>query len=475
MSQEPNSSEKLLNRRRFLRTVAFGSLTAAAAGLLSACGGTTSTPAATAEPQAAEATQAPAADNTSTDAEAPAAAEVQKFTAMMWNNSPVLDENFKKRADMFNEKYKGKYEVEMQMLPWDQYWPKVDLAYASKKPIDVYFWDVQAYGHYKQGLLKSLQEEVNVVSDLSNPELYPTTLFDVWRFDGANLFALPENLQMMQLYYNKDLFDAAGLSYPDETWTWQNVLEAAAKLKVGEGDAVTQWGFDIGDLGVWWGAQTLAWAQGGAFFDQIVEPTKFTVSDEKSVNGLAYIQDSMYKNKLAPDAATRTVVGQDVGIFPSGKVAMVPAGSWNMSGYTELKFKWDVAPLPKWSDKRAMPYWFGGWVVAKDSPAAEAATAWAIWCATEYQQTMAETRDWIPIRNDARNSAAFLDGLPAGFKKVLDTLPDARLGDMYHKSAQQILNEVFGPTLDQLYNNKITAADAGKEIDDKANALLAKG
>jgi ABC-type glycerol-3-phosphate transport system substrate-binding protein len=81
-----------------------------------------------------------------------------------------------------------------------------------------------------------------------------------------------------------------------------------------------------------------------------------------------------------------------------------------------------------------MPYWFGGWVVAKDGKHTDAASAWAIWCATEYQRTTAETRDWIPIRTDARNSAAFLGGLPAGFKTVLDTLPDAKLGDMYHKA-----------------------------------------
>lgn len=477
MSQEHDTPNGALNRRRFLRTMALGTA-ALAAGVLAACSATqpTAAPEATAAPDAPaapEATMAPEA--TAAPATDAPAGEVAKIKALMWSNSPVLDENFSKRADLFNEKFKGKYEVDMQLLPWDQYWPKVDLAYASKDPIDVYFWDVQAYGHYKQGLLKNLQEDVNVAADLSNPELYPTNLFDVWRFDGASLFAIPENLQMMQMYYNKDLFDKAGVKYPDASWTWNDVLAAAAKLKISEGDTVTQWGFDIGDLGVWWGAQTLAWDQGGAFFDKIVEPTKFTVSEEKSVSGLKFIQDAMYVNKMAPDQATRSIVGQEVGIFASGKVAMTPGGSWGMSGYTDLKFKWDVAPLPKWTDMTVMPYWFGGWVVAKDGKQTDAATAWAIWCATEYQQTMAETRDWIPIRTDARNSAAFLGGLPAGFKTVLDTLPDAKLGDMYHKAGQQILGEVFGPILDQFWNNKVTAEEAGKQIDEKANALLAKG
>ena len=166
MSKEVN--EQQMSRRRFLRAMAFGSA-AIAAGMLAACG--TTTPSA----------EAPAAGG-----DAPATGEVAKIKAMMWSNSPVLDENFKKRADIFNAKYAGKYEVSMELLPWDQYWPKVDLAYASKEPIDVYFWDVQAYGHYKQGLVKNVQADLDAVADFANPDLYPQEQMSVWKFDGKN-------------------------------------------------------------------------------------------------------------------------------------------------------------------------------------------------------------------------------------------------------------------------------------------------
>ena len=46
---------------------------------------------------------------------------------------------------------------------------------------------------------------------------------------------------------------------------------------------------------------------------------------------------------------------------------------------------------------------------------------------------------------------------------------------MYHGKGQQIINEVINPTLDQLWNNKLTPEEAAKQIDDKANALLQKG
>ncbi len=221
-----------LSRRRFLRTMAFGSLVMAS-GVIAACGGA-----------------APAAD---APADAPATGEVAKFKAMYWSNSPVLDENFKKRADLFNAKYAGKYEVTIELLPWDQYWPKVDLAYASKEPIDAYFWDVQAYGHYKQGLLKNVQADLDAVADFANPDLYPQDQMAVWKFDGANMYAIPENIQSMALFYNKDIFDAAGVPYPDENTTWDDIKVIAAKLKKEEGDTVTQWGFEVWDLAVSWG------------------------------------------------------------------------------------------------------------------------------------------------------------------------------------------------------------------------------
>ena len=449
-----NETGGQLSRRRFLRTMAFGSLVMAS-GVIAACGGA-----------------APAAD---APADAPATGEVAKFKAMYWSNSPVLDENFKKRADLFNAKYAGKYEVTIELLPWDQYWPKVDLAYASKEPIDAYFWDVQAYGHYKQGLLKNVQADLDAVADFANPDLYPQEQMAVWKFDGANMYAIPENIQSMALFYNKDIFDAAGVPYPDENTTWDDIKVIAAKLKKEEGDTVTQWGFDVGDLAVWWGSISLAWAQGGNYFDRVVEPTKFTMSSPEAVSALKWIQDMMYVEKLAPDAETRSVVGQEVGIFGSNKVAMYPGGTWMISSNQQLPFKWDMAPMPKWGENRAMPYWFGGWVIPKDGKHTDAATAWAIWCATEYQQTMAETRDWIPVRADARNSAAFLDGMPSGFKQISDSIGSARIGDVYSAKVQQILGEVISPTLDQVWNNKISAEDAGKQIDEKANSMLAEG
>lgn len=457
MSMETDQPKAQLSRRQFLRLAAASTASLA----LAACGAGSQSPAA--EPSAAA--QAPAQ----------VSGQPQKIRAMMWNNSPVLDENFKLRAQMFNEAHQGQYEIDLQLLPYDQYWSRLDLAYAANDPIDTYMWDVQAYSHYKAGLLRNLQADFAAVEAFADAEQYPLELYDYWRFDGTNLFGLPENIQMMALYYNKDIFDAAGIPYPDATWSYDKLLEVARELTITEGGETTQWGFDKGALGAWWGAQTFGWAAGSAFFDKVIEPTQFTVSDPRNVEGLQWLQDLVYVHKVAPDATQAAAIAQDVSLFQTGKLAMVADGTWYMSSNANSPFAWDMAPLPTWKGARALPFWFGGWVVANGSKAPEAALAWATWSATEYQKELVKNRDWIPIRRAEREDPAYLEGLPSGFKSVMDTLPDARIGDLYHGKSAQIVNEIMGPTLGEVWNNNMTPQAAATDIDEKANALLAEG
>ncbi len=393
-----------------------------------------------------------------------------KVRALMWSNSTTMDANFQKRVKSFNEAHKDQIEVELQFLPYDQYWQKLQLSYSSGDPYDIYFWDVQAYGHYKRDLLLNLQPYVDE-SQVYDPATYPTELFEVWKLDGENLYALPENLQSMALYYNKTIFDEAGAAVPDETWTWDQVVEAAKALTIRDGDRVSQWGLDAGVLSVWWGVQTLGWAQGDAFFDQIVEPTKFQVSNPANVAALQFVHDLVHVHKVAPNPVTQAQ-SQDAPLFESSRCALALQGSWNISTYAQVEFEWGMAPLPKWGENRVVPYWLGGWVIPKASEVADAAFAFGRWSASDYQETMAKEHDWIPILNSARESEVMLGGMPAGFPQAMAALSSARLGDVYHRNNQQIIVEAFEPNLEQLWNGKITAEEAAKRIDDKANELL---
>jgi multiple sugar transport system substrate-binding protein len=415
---------------------------------------------------------APLAACSSGGGETSSSGGLTKIRVLAWSNGPTIDANFKNRVKAFNAAHKGKIEATPQLLPYDQYWQKIQLAYSAREPYDVYFWDIQAYGHYKKGLLASVQEQISQ-SPLLDGGKYPVDLYEPWKFDGSNMFGVPENVQSMVFFYNKDLFAKAGLATPDENWTWDDVLEAADKLTIREGNKTTQWGMATGDLTVWWGLQTLSWAQDIAFVDKELEPTKFLMSDPRNVTTMKFVQDLIYTHKVAPNAAQAEAFAQDVNPFATGRVAMVAAGGWNMSAFNQLDFEWAIAPLPKFGTMRVAPYWLGGWMIPKSTDTQDAAFKYALWSASDFQPQMAKDHDWIPLRTAERTSNEMVSGMPEGFAESLTQLESSRIGDIYHTNNQQIVEEVFNPTFDLLWANKITPEQAAKQIDEKGNALLA--
>jgi len=392
------------------------------------------------------------------------------LTVYAWTNGTAIDQNFKKSVDAFNKEFSGKFTAKINFLPYDQYWQKIQLQYAANQPFDMYYWDVQAYAHYKKGLLENLQPAVDA-SGLGDATKYPEQLFAPWKFDGSNLYAIPENIQSMALFYNKAHFDAAGLSYPDATWTWDKVIETATALTKKSGNKVTQWGLDIGDLGVWWGIQTLAWSAGTAFFDKPLEPTAFQMTDPKVVEALAFVQDLMWAKHVAPQPDERDANNQ-AGGFAGGVISMAPGGTWNITSYQQMKDGWGMAPLPLYQGKSVMPYWLGGWVIPKDSAALTAAQTFATWRATTFQDQMASDHDWIPVQNAARESSAMLSGMPDGFKDAMAGITSAQIGDVYSSNTQKILDQAFAPNLDKLFHNTMTPSEVANAIQEAATALL---
>lgn len=393
-----------------------------------------------------------------------------ELTVYAWSNGPLIDENFNKSVEQFNKEFSGRFKAKINFLPYDQYWQKIQLQYASNQPFDMYYWDVQAFAHYQAGLLANCDDAVKRAG-LDDSAKYPTALFDPWRFDGKSLFAIPENIQSTAFFYNKTHFDQAGLAHPDSTWTWEKVVETAPKLMKKEGDKVTRWGMDIGALGVWWGAQALSWAAGTAFFDKPNLPTSFKLADKENTEIFRFIQDLMWDKHIAPRPDERTAAGE-AGGFAGGLISMTSDGTWSIAGLKDMKDEWGMTTLPLWKGKSITPYFLGGWVIPAGSKALTAAQTFATWRATTFQAQMAKDHDWIPIQTAARESSDMLGGMPKGFSEAMSGITSARIGDLYHANGQQMVNEVLLPKWDQLLRNQLTPEAAAKELQEAMTKLL---
>jgi multiple sugar transport system substrate-binding protein len=158
------------------------------------------------------------------------------------------------------------------------------------------------------------------------------------------IFALPSHFTMTALYYNRDLFDKANLPYPDDTWTWETLIDAAKKLTVDvdKDGLIDQYGFwaDLSDMESLWGP--VIWQSGGEIIDEGYTTT--LLDQPAALNGWQLIHDMIFKHKIMPKPEAVIDNGD---LFLEGKAAMTTAGNQMIPAYNQAAFKWDIAPLPK--------------------------------------------------------------------------------------------------------------------------------
>jgi len=163
----------------------------------------------------------------------------------------------------------------------------------------------------------------------------------------GKLYALPRDMSNVILYYNKDLFDEAGVGYPTEDWTWDDLLAAAQELTVDkDGDGqVDQWGFGV--INIVWVWAGFVWANGG----EVLSPDRKECLLEKpeTVEALKFYYDLQTEHEVSPPPGSLPEQAWAGDWMLTQSVAMGLFGPWwrpAMVG-NENQFRWDVAYPPK--------------------------------------------------------------------------------------------------------------------------------
>ncbi|MBI3972685.1 MAG: sugar ABC transporter substrate-binding protein [Chloroflexi bacterium] len=152
-------------------------------------------------------------------------------------------------------------------------------------------------------------------------------------------YMVPNDTGGFVLFFNKDLFDRAGLGYPNERWTWDDWFKASERLTSGEGDAKV-YGYEAQTnwrRNSWWIKQA-----GKEAWDRIVGPTKSALDDPLVIDTVQRQVDMVHRYRYSPVPGA-----QGVNIY-TGRTAMKVEGDWTMWTYRQdQRIRWDVAPLPR--------------------------------------------------------------------------------------------------------------------------------
>ena len=358
---------------------------------------------------------------------APAASnEPASISMMMWGDPAEL-EVWNQIVNDFHQANPN-ITVKVEVSDWDSYWTKLKTLLSANTPPDVFAMDAPLYLDYQsRGVLLNLQPYLDKNPDLLKG-VYPQTLEAYKTSDG--MFGLPRDFQTIVLFYNKDMFDAAGVAYPTADWTYDDLRNAAKQLtKVGPDGKTTQYGFsaDLWDMELIWSEGI--WSHGG----DIITPdhTKTLVGEPQARQAWQLFHDMMFVDKSWPDSTVAEEYGGDP--FLAGVAAMTTIGHWAVPGYAETNFKWDVAPMPTGPSGKSTSVNSAGFVVAKETKNPDASFEFLKYVLSEpAQKKLAELGFACPVLKSVAESDSFLkQKTPIDQKVFLDSLEFAHMKPVF--------------------------------------------
>lgn len=261
---------------------------------------------------------------------------------------------------------------------------------------------------------------------VSGTAFYPETLSAfTW---NSNIWCLPQNLSSLVVYYNKDLFKAAGVPEPTADWTWDDFLAAAKALTQDtDGDGtIDQYG--LGTEVTFLRLAPFVWQNGGEIVDDPYLPSFLTLNSPAAKEAFQWFVDLQTVHHVVPDAVAEEAESSE-SRFLNGRNAMHLQSRRIVPTTREsATFDWDVAPLPQ-NKQAATVLHSDGYCMAATTKNKDAA-----WRLIEFanspegQEIVAATGRTVPSIKSVAESPAFLDPnvKPANARVWLDVLPVLR-------------------------------------------------
>ena len=190
------------------------------------------------------------------------------------------------------------------------------------------FGRVNLENYVRSGIAYDLTDSFASIGVQPEKVVWPVALDSFYL--NSRVWGFPCNVASNAIWYNKDLFDQAGVTYPKDGWSWEDLIATAKKLTIaGEGGRYKQFGM-YWDFNMTYDLQAQF---GGRRFSP--DGTKCLIDSPESIAGTQLSQDLLYKYKIAPSPAQEAALATQGGwgqggltLLLSRKVAMAAGGRW---------------------------------------------------------------------------------------------------------------------------------------------------
>jgi multiple sugar transport system substrate-binding protein len=340
---------------------------------------------------------------------------------------------------------------------------------------------------YNIDIFRTLCEKKALLDLTPYIQKYKVDMTDFWSqqkpylyYDDGKIYGLPDNLTDLVLYYNKRLFNEAGIAIPSDTWTLEDMLTAAKKLTKRDPNSgrTKQYG-----IYYWKRIQPIIWQFGGQLYTD--DRKKCILDSPESLAGIQFLYDLQFKHHVMPSLAEENQItnlgnwGGAMNLFAAEKVAMLVGGRYMTIIYRQQKdLDWSISPLPlgKFPTNHALSKAF---IIPYNAKHPEESFRFVKFLADRDDQLIvSRTGEGIPCRISVATSAEFLynPAFPKEDKNqiYIDGMKFARTEQVSPYvsgiEATRILNEEFDKLWANKQNPKETVTNATKQI----NALMKK-
>jgi multiple sugar transport system substrate-binding protein len=264
----------------------------------------------------------------------------------LWYWDQNADETYRQMVTEF-EKLNPGIKVKLSVIPWSDYWTKLSTALPSGTGPDV-FWLNQpnAVNYLPTNYIMNLEDDAANI----HFENFSSKFSDPYSYNG-NRYGVPIFYDNIVLFYNKALFDKAGVSYPTKDWTWTEYVAAAKKLTIKDGKKTLQYG-TIVDSDMQAGVSNFIYQNGGKIFSE--DGTKLVINNAEAREAVQSQLDLIYKYGVAPTIQELYEITK-ANMFQGSQVAMIPDISANLKQFSEVFGEnVQVAPLPSNKQKASI-------------------------------------------------------------------------------------------------------------------------
>jgi len=362
--------------------------------------------------------------------------------------------------------------VRLEHTPYSGYVSKMLTRIAGGAAPDVICTEVDFFVSFaSKKVLANLTPFVEKDAAFDRSVFFPEVL-DRFTVDHE-LLAIPRDTAPFAcVFYNKDIFDEEGVPYPDDNWTWSELLDTAKRLtQVDENGRVSRYGFYA------WAWQNFVYGNGGRLVDDVKNPTRSTMDTEAVINGLQFFSDLINKYRVMPTPVALSNLGMGVNeMFAGGRLAMFLSGIWETPRLRNFDFRWDVAMFPT-NDEGIRHFGTGGsgYSILKSSKHPK--EAWEVIKALTgpYGQTELAKRGLAqPARIDVAEGEFWAgDPNPPAHKGMLNEAVKFAVYAPFHFRWREIRAKAIMPELDLLLSGRQTAAQAVGKMVPQINRMLA--